>query len=95
MSLAVMSWATSPSAMTAEALDRIASTRKDPSSTISWKARLNRKSPTSTGALLPQTALAVGVPRRRSLASTTSSWSSVAVWMNSTAAAKPSCRRPR
>ena len=78
---------TSPSAITAEARDRISSTRSEPSSTISSNARLNRKSPTSTAGLLPHTAFAVSRPRRRSLASTTSSCSRVAVWMNSTAAA--------
>ena len=48
------SCATSPSAITAEALARIASTASEPSSTMSWKARENRKSPTSTLGLLPQ-----------------------------------------
>ena len=57
------------------------------SSTISWKLREYRKSPTSTLAALPQTALAVLRPRRRSDSSTTSSCSSVAVWMNSITAA--------
>ncbi len=55
--------------------------------TIIWKAREYRKSPTSTLAALPNTALAVLRPRRRSDSSTTSSCSSVAVWMNSTTAA--------
>ena len=55
---------------------------------MSWKARLNRKSPTNTLDLFPQTALAVASPRRRSLSSITSSCSRVAVWMNSTQAAK-------
>ena len=64
VSLAVISCATSPSAITADALARIARTRSEPSATISWKARENRKSPTSTGALLPHTALAVLMPRR-------------------------------
>jgi hypothetical protein len=50
-------------------------------------ARANRKSPTRIEALLPQIVLAAGLPRRIVLSSTTSSWSSVAVWMNSTAAA--------
>ena len=74
-------------AITADALDRIFSTRKLPSSTISSKARLNRKSPTRTVAGLPKTRFAVSLPRRKSDPSTTSSCSSVAVWMNSTAAA--------
>ena len=81
--------------MIAEAEDRMSSTRRLPSATMSWKARLNRKSPTRTGALLPQTALAVAEPRRRSLSSTTSSCSRVAVWMNSTQAASASWREPR
>jgi hypothetical protein len=63
------------------------STFRLPSSTISSNERLNRKSPTSTLAGLPQMMLAVRLPRRRPEPSTTSSWSSVAVWMNSTAAA--------
>src|SRR5215207_8179143 len=66
--------------------------RSEPSSTISSNERANRKSPTNTAGLLPQTALAVSRPRRRSLESTTSSCSSVAVWMNSTAAASAICR---
>ena len=37
---------------------------------------------------------AVAAPRRRSLSSTTSSCSRVAVWMNSTEAASPICRSP-
>ena len=68
--------------------------RSDPSATISWKARLNRKSPTSTLALLPHSTLAEASPRRRSLSSTTSSCSRVAVWMNSTQAARPAARTP-
>ena len=50
--------------MVAAARDRMASTFSEPSSTISWKARANRKSPTSTEALLPNTALAEARPRR-------------------------------
>ena len=61
----VVSCSTSPSAITAEAWLRIFSTRRDPSSTISSKARLNRKSPTRTVAGLPQMRLAVRLPRRR------------------------------
>ena len=45
--------------------------------------------------VLAQTALAVAEPRRRPLSSTTSSCRSVAVWMNSTQAARASCREPR
>src|SRR5690606_39373395 len=67
----------------------------DPSSTISWKLREYRKSPTSTLAALPHTALAVLRPRRRSDASTTSSCSSVEVWMNSTTAASWCASAPR
>ncbi len=62
-------------------------TRMSSSSTIIWKAREYRKSPTSTEAALPNAALAVLRPRRSSDSSTTSSCSSVAVWMNSTTAA--------
>ena len=47
--------------------------------TIIWKAREYRKSPTSTLAALPNRALAVLRPRRRSDSSTTSSCSNVAV----------------
>ena len=65
------------------------------SSTISWKLREYRKSPTSTLAALPQTALAVLRPRRRSDSSTTSSCSRVAVWMNSTTAASWCASGPR
>ena len=66
---------------------RIFSTFKLPSSTINSKLRENRKSPTRTLAGLPQMMLAVRLPRLRPEQSTTSSWSKVAVWMNSTAAA--------
>ncbi len=90
----VVSCSTSPSAMVAAARDRISSTRSEPSSTMSWKARANRKSPTSTEALLPNTALAEASPRRRLLSSTTSSCSRVAVWMNSTQAARCTWRCP-
>ena len=45
----------------------IASTSSEPSSTISWKARENRKSPTSTLGLLPQMALAVASPTQPAL----------------------------
>jgi len=95
VSFEVTSCSTSPSAMIAEASDRMPSTSNEPSSTMILKARLNRKSPTSTEDLLPQTALAVARPRRKSLASTTSSCSKVAVWMNSTAAASATWRSPR
>src|SRR3546814_6951302 len=88
------SWLTSPSAITAEAWLRILSTFSDPSSTISSNERAKRKSPTSTEALLPQMIFAVLRPRRRSDPSTTSSWSRVAVWMNSTAAASLQWRGP-
>ncbi len=57
-------------------------------STIIMKAWPSRKSPTRTLAWLPQIIRAAARPRRISLSSTTSSWSSVAVCMNSTAAAK-------
>ena len=91
---------TSPSAMTLVASARICITRMLPVSTIIWKAREYRKSPTSTLAALPNSALAVWRPRRSEDSSTTSSCSSVAVWMNSTVAAiskrsgpsKPSAR---
>ena len=56
--------------------------------------RANRKSPTRTEAGLPQMMLAVRRPRRRPELSTTSSWRSVAVWMNSTAAASLCWRLP-
>ena len=59
-----------------------------PTSTIIWNAREYKKSPTSTLAGLPKLSLAVGLPRRRVDSSTTSSWSKVAVWMNSTTAAR-------
>ena len=48
-------------------------------STINWKARENRKSPTSTDGLLPHIRLAETLPRRSALSSTTSSCSRVAV----------------
>ena len=80
--------------MVAAARDRIASTFSEPSSTINWKARANRKSPTSTDAWLPNTALAEAIPRRNALSSTTSSCSRVAVWMNSTQAASATWRVP-
>ena len=58
------------------------------------KAREYKKAPTSTLASLPNTLLAVSWPRRRSEASTTSSCSRVAVWMNSMIAAVVMCRSP-
>ena len=60
-------------AMMADACERMRSTSSEPCSTISWKARLNRKSPTSTLDLLPHTSLAVALPRLKWLSSTTSS----------------------
>ena len=85
--LAAPSCITSPSAITAAALERMSSARIEPTSTIILKAWPSRKSPTSTLASLPQTIRAAGLPRRISLSSTTSSCSKVAVCMNSTAAA--------
>ncbi len=70
---------TSPSAIVAEAEDRMFMTLSEPSSVMSWNDRANRKSPTSTEALFPNTAFALAMPRRRELSSTTSSCSSVAV----------------
>ena len=64
------------------------------SSTISWKLREYRKSPTSTLGALPHSALAVRRPRRRSDSSTTSSCSRVEVWMNSMIAASWCARGP-
>ncbi len=63
-------------------------TRMSSASTIIWKARECRKSPTSTLAGLPKFSFAVGRPRRIVDSSTTSSCSSVAVWMNSITAAR-------
>ena len=68
--------------------------RRSPSSTIIWNEREYRKSPTSTLASLPKTWLAVSRPRRMSEPSTTSSWSRVAVWMNSMIAAADTCFWP-
>src|SRR5260363_79212 len=51
-------------------------------------AREYRKSPVNTLAALPKSALAVFLPRLRLDASTTSSCSSVAVWINSMTAAR-------
>ena len=59
----------------------------EPTSTIILNAWPSRKSPTSTLASLPHSMRAACWPRRMSLSSTTSSCSSVAVCMNSTAAA--------
>ena len=70
-------------------------TRMSPMRTIIWKAREYRKSPTSTEAALPNAAFAVWRPRRRSEASTTSSCSRVAVWMNSITAASSKRLSPR
>jgi hypothetical protein len=64
---------TSPSEITAAAWLRMARTFSSPVSTINSKARLSRKSPTSTLAWLPQTMLAETLPRRSELSSTTSS----------------------
>src|SRR5690606_30474145 len=96
---------TSPSAMRLVASASSCITSMRSSSTIIWKLREYRKSPTSTLAALPHTALAVLRPRRRSDSSTTSSWSRVEVWMNSITAASwcasaptpslPSPRLPR
>jgi hypothetical protein len=83
---------TSPSAITLVASASTSSTRMRLTDTIIWKAREYRKSPTSTLAALPNMALAVARPRRSDDSSTTSSCSSVAVWMNSTVAAS-SCAR--
>ena len=82
-----ISCSTSPSAITLVASESTCMTRMSFTSTIIWKAREYRKSPTSTLAALPNRSLAVSRPRRRVDSSTTSSCSSVAVWMNSTTAA--------
>ena len=93
-SFCVCNCSTSPSAIVAAARDRMLNTTSEPSSTINWNARANRKSPTSTDALLPKIALAEARPRRNWLSSTTSSCNSVAVWMNSTQAARSTWRAP-
>jgi hypothetical protein len=62
--LAAASCMTSPSAITAAALDRILSAGSEPTSTIMRKAWPSRKSPTSTLAWLPQTSRADFLPRR-------------------------------
>ncbi len=80
--------------MTLVASERICSTRGCPSPTISWNAREYRKSPTSTAAALPNVALAVAWPRRSDDSSTTSSCSSVAVWIISTTAASVNLAGP-
>ena len=79
---------TSPSAMMLVASDKISITLMLPVSTIIWKERVWRKSPTRTLAGLPNVSLAVALPLRSVDASTTSSCSRVAVWMSSTTAAK-------
>ena len=63
----------------------------DCTSTIIWKAREYRKSPTRTLASLPQRWLTVALPRLSMEASTTSSCKRVAVWMNSMMAASLMC----
>ena len=65
--------ATHYASMMLEARDRMRRTLRLPSSTISSKARANRKSPTSTLAGLPQMMLAVRRPRRSSTRKKTSS----------------------
>ena len=92
---AAASCITSPSAITAAAAERMSSARIEPTSTIMRKAWPSRKSPTSTLASLPQRMRAATLPRRISLSSTTSSWSSVAVCMNSTLAASFTWPSPR
>ena len=67
MSRWLTSCSTSPSAMVEEARDSTARMSSEPTSTISSKARVNRKSPTSTEALSPHTELADGLPRRSAL----------------------------
>ena len=79
---------TSPSVMRADAEDSIRKISISPVLTISSNARANRKSPTRTEASFPHIALAVSRPRRFSDWSITSSCSSVALWINSTAAAR-------
>ena len=79
---------TSPSVMRADAEDNIRKISISPVLTISSKARANRKSPTRTEASFPHIALAVSRPRLFSDWSITSSCSSVALWINSTAAAR-------
>ncbi len=86
-SCARVSCSTSPSAITREAWASTPRAAMEPASTISSKARENRKSPTSTLDGAPQIRCAATLPRRNWLPSTTSSCSRVAVWMNSTAAA--------
>ena len=86
---------TSPSAITVAAEDRMASAGREPTSTIILKAWPSRKSPTSTLASLPHFSRAAIFPRRMVEASTTSSCRSVAVCMNSTAAARLTWPSPR
>ena len=71
--------ASSPSAMMLEALSRTSSKRIDPASTISWKARANRKPPTRTLEAPPQIRWAATRPRRSLEPSTTSSCNKLAV----------------
>ena len=89
-----ISCSTSPSAMTLVASASTSSTRMFFTDTIIWNEREYRKSPTSTLAALPNIALAVARPRRRSDSSTTSSCSSVEVWISSTVAASSYCSGP-
>ena len=58
-----------------------------PGRATSAKARANSASPTDVASARPSVANTVGRPRRRSAASSTSSWTSVAEWMSSTATA--------
>src|SRR5262245_26963447 len=93
--LAAPSCITSPSAMTAAAEDKISSALREATSTIILKAWPSKKSPTRTLASLPHNMRAASLPRRISLSSTTSSCSSVAVCMTSTAAAAGIARETR
>ena len=81
-------------AMVAAAFDMIFKTGNDPASTNMRNAWPKRKSPTRTLAWLPQIMRAVLRPRLVPLSSTTSSCNSVAVCMNSTAAATRTCQEP-
>ena len=93
-SLVQTSCSTSPSAMIVVASASTLRMRRSPSVTIRENDLEKRKSPTSTEASFPQSVLAEAMPRRRLALSTTSSWSSVAVWMNSTTLASGTVRLP-
>src|ERR1700761_3248657 len=87
-------WASSPRASATAAPESSDTAPVSPASLSSAKARESRRSPVASARPRPEVAATVGRPRRNGASSSTSSWTSVAMWTSSIAVAARTAASP-